>query len=262
MGRSPSKISQEVKRNYSKKKDRYHPWRATVLYITRRKNCKRKYESTQTLIIPDGDTKTLNEVLDFLNENARVIQNAERRERYSDRPEVITLSAEATEYLTAFAEGIEPKMKYEYAEIADWTGKLIGNTLRIAGILCRASTYRMTDFLYENDPLVFSGETMENAIRFGRYYLSHALAVFDAIPEESMHKHANRILNMIREKNLTEFNRRTAMHYCQSFKRVDEIQPVLDFLDDYGYIIRMPYKSVASRRPPLPRYTVNLSVLS
>lgn len=40
------------------------------------------YESTQTLIIPDGDTQALNKVLDFLNENARVIQNAERRERY------------------------------------------------------------------------------------------------------------------------------------------------------------------------------------
>lgn len=44
MGRSPSTISREVKRNYSKKKDRYHPWRATVLYIVRRKNCRRKYK--------------------------------------------------------------------------------------------------------------------------------------------------------------------------------------------------------------------------
>lgn len=42
LGRSPSSISREVKRNFSKKKKRYHPWRATVLYITRRKNCHRK----------------------------------------------------------------------------------------------------------------------------------------------------------------------------------------------------------------------------
>lgn len=43
MGRSPSTISREVKRNYSQQKDRYHPWRATVLYIIRRKNCVRRY---------------------------------------------------------------------------------------------------------------------------------------------------------------------------------------------------------------------------
>ena len=42
LGRSPSSISREVKRNYSYKKGRYHPWRTTVLYICRRKNCIRR----------------------------------------------------------------------------------------------------------------------------------------------------------------------------------------------------------------------------
>ena len=42
MGRNPSTISREVKRNWSKKANRYHPWRATVLYICRRKSCVRK----------------------------------------------------------------------------------------------------------------------------------------------------------------------------------------------------------------------------
>ena len=42
MGRSPSTISREVKRNWSKKKKRYNSWRATTLYIIRRRNCVRK----------------------------------------------------------------------------------------------------------------------------------------------------------------------------------------------------------------------------
>ena len=42
LGRSPSTISREVKRNYSQKKKQYHPWRATVLYILRRKKCVRR----------------------------------------------------------------------------------------------------------------------------------------------------------------------------------------------------------------------------
>lgn len=43
LGRAPSSVSREIKRNYSKKANRYHPWRATILYIHRRKNCVRKY---------------------------------------------------------------------------------------------------------------------------------------------------------------------------------------------------------------------------
>ena len=183
-------------------------------------------------------------------------------EEYPGKPNTITLSPEASALLTAFAEEIEPKMKAEYAEIADWVGKLVGNTLRIAGLLCRADVYRAPDFLSDDDPLTVSGGTMANAIRLGRYYLSHALAVYDAIPEAAMHRDANRILQMIRERNLAEFDRRTAMRYCRTFKTVAEIQPVLDFLEDYGYLARQPEKSYSGGRPPLPKYTVNPHVLS
>ena len=42
LGRSPSTISREIKRNWSRKKNRYHPWRATICYLHRRKRCVRK----------------------------------------------------------------------------------------------------------------------------------------------------------------------------------------------------------------------------
>ncbi len=104
---------------------------------------------------------------------------------------------------------------------------------------------------------------MDNAIRLGRYYLSHALAVYDAIPESAMYKNANRILKMLKEKGLTEFSRRDAMRYCQTFKRVDEIQPVLDFLEAYGYIASTENPPVYGRgRPTLPKYMVNPSISS
>jgi len=159
--------------------------------------------------------------------------------------------------LTDFADEIEPKLKAEYAEMADWVGKLVGNTLRIAGLLCRAGVYRAPEFLSSREPLVVDSATMANAIRLGRYYLNHAQAVYDVMPEDSLYKKAARILQMIEEKKLTEFDRRSAMRYCRTFKTVAEIQPVLDFLDDYGYIGRLPDKAFASGRPPLPKYAVN-----
>lgn len=184
-------------------------------------------------------------------------------EEYPARPEVITLSPEASKLLTTFAEEIEPKMKKEYAEIADWAGKLVGNTLRIAGLLCRADVYRAPEFLSENEALIVSGETMANAIRLGRYYLSHALAVYDAIPEATMYRQAEKIIQMIRERGLTAFSRRDAMRFCQTFKRVDEIQPVLDFLEDYCYIASVDNRPTYGKgRPVLPKYVVNPAVLS
>jgi IS30 family transposase len=42
LGRSPSTISREVKRNFGNSVNRYNSWRATSLYISRRKKCVRK----------------------------------------------------------------------------------------------------------------------------------------------------------------------------------------------------------------------------
>ncbi len=184
-------------------------------------------------------------------------------DEYPPRPEVITLSPEASELLAAFAEEIEPKLKTDYAEIADWAGKLVGNTLRIAGLLCRAGVYRASEFLNGNEPLTVSGGTMADAIRLGRYYLSHSMAVHDAIPQSVMYRQAEKILQTIRDRRLEKFTRRDAMRFCQSFKRVDEIQPVLDFLEDMGYIATMDIKQTYGKgRPSLPKYVTNPSVLS
>lgn len=42
LGRSPSTVSRELKRNWSKKKKRYHAWHAETCYRCRRKQCHRK----------------------------------------------------------------------------------------------------------------------------------------------------------------------------------------------------------------------------
>ena len=179
-------------------------------------------------------------------------------DEYTASPEIITLSPEADGMMAEFSQELEPKLIKEYAEIADWCGKLAGNILRIAGLLCRAQAYRSHDFLDHAEPLVVDGQTMLNAIRIGKYFLNHAQAIFNVLPENTMFQNANRILKMIKEKGFTEFNRRTAMRNCQIFKRVEEIQPVLDFLEDYGYIASIESPPTFGKgRPPMPKYIVN-----
>lgn len=148
----------------------------------------------------------------------RIVNMLEDFEKES--PEVITLSPEADVLLERFAQDLEPKLVREYAEIADWCGKLVGNVLRIAGLLCRAGVNRSYEFLKDDpEPLVVSEQTMKDAIRLGEYFLNHAQTVFNAMPENTLLKNAARVLKMLREKGLKEFNRRTAMRYCQTFKK-------------------------------------------
>lgn len=197
---------------------------------------------------------------DIYREYERCIKNL-LEDEYSSRPEIITLSPEADELLAEFADEIEPKLIREYSEIADWAGKLVGNTLRIAGLLCRAGSYRTHDLLDVPDELVVDETTINDAIRIGRYFLNHAQAAYSVLPEDAMYRKANLILEMIRENRFTEFDRRKAMRLCRSFKTVSEIQPVLDFLDDYGYIALRQNAAFSLGRPPLPRYEVNPWVL-
>lgn len=44
--------------------------------------CNDPYGSPFELIIPDGEPETIKEIIEYLNENARLTRNAERREAY------------------------------------------------------------------------------------------------------------------------------------------------------------------------------------
>ncbi len=179
-------------------------------------------------------------------------------DEYRPDEEVITLSPEADVLLAEFAQDLEPKLIKEYADMADWCGKLAGNVLRIAGLLCRAGCYRAHEFLDIPAPLVVDEQTMRSAIQLGRYFLNHALAVFNVLPENAMFQKAHTILKMLHEKGLKEFSRRDAMRNCRTFKTVDEIQPVLNFLEDYGYIAAFSLPPSSGKgRPPMPKYAVN-----
>ena len=179
-------------------------------------------------------------------------------DEYVMPPELITLTPEADHMLEAFANEIEADITKRFAEISDWAGKLVGNTLRIAGLLCRASVYRSHDFLVVPEPLRVDAAVMGNAIRIGRYFLAHVQNVFNVLPENVMTEKAGKILIAINDRQLKTFNRRDAMRLCRSFKTVADIQPVLDFLEDYGYIRRKePISFQNIGRPPCQTYEVH-----
>lgn len=218
---------------------------ARFLYCMPKSNVgRRKYYSTP---VPEDVAKRYEAVIRNMLED-----------EYPETPEIITLSPEADAALASFADELEPKLTNEYADISDWVGKLVGNTARIAALLCRASVYRSHDFLDEPEPLVISGEIMNNAIRIGRYYLEHAKAAFSLMGADNVVKQCKYVLNAVTSARLTEFTRRDIMRLCRSLKKVEDVQPVLDHLAEYGYIALKDSDTYSGKgRRPASIYLVN-----
>ncbi len=182
---------------------------------------------------------------------------------YGDEPEHIVLSQEADALIESFAEELEPKLKTDYSNISDWAGKLVGNILRISGLLCRASIYRSHDFLADDCELIVSEAVMKNAIDIGRYFIEHARAAFSLMGADEIIKLSRYVLSAIKNAGLAELTRRDVQRLCRSFKKADELQPVLDNLVDYGYLAVIDNERYTGKgRPPAVRYAVNPYVYS
>ena len=195
--------------------------------------------------------------IDIYNNYEKCIRNL-LEDEYEKEPELISLSPEADVIIESFAEELEPLLKTEFADISDWAGKLVGNVLRIAGLLCRASVYRCYDFLADGDELIVSKEIMENAICIGRYFIEHARAAFSLMGADETIKQSRYVLNAIKNAGLAEVTRRDVQRLCRSFKKADDLQPVLDNLVDYGYLSVIDTgKFTGKGRPPAMKYTVN-----
>ena len=172
-------------------------------------------------------------------------------------PEIIALSPDADKLLESFSGEVEAKLKQEYADMSDWAGKLVGAVLRIAGVLCRASVIR-TYFLEDPEPLVVTAEIMQNAIEIGRYYTEHSKAAFSLMGADTLAKQSQYVLDAICKNGLAEFTRRDIMRLCRSFKTADDVKPVLNHLEEYGYIAtKNGDVSTGKGRPAGQIYLVN-----
>ena len=187
-----------------------------------------------------------------------VLINGLLEEKENDKPELITLSAEADSLLEAYSNEVESKLKTEYADFADWAGKLVGAVLRIAGLLCRASALRFNVFDDEHAPLVVDETIMNKAIKIGRYFTEHTSAAFSLMGADMLVKQSEYVLDTICKNGLVEFSKRDIMRLCRTFKTADSIQPVLNHLIDYGYLaIKSNDAAAIKGRPTGQVYLVN-----
>lgn len=173
------------------------------------------------------------------------------------KEEPITLSGEATAVLEKLFRDTESRFQSDLSEIADWAGKYVGAVLRIAGLLHATQHHGFLDFTE------VSGETMENAVRIGEYFLEHAKAAYSLMGADPVNKHSEYLLGAIKREQISEFSRRDAMRLCRRFKTAESLQPVLNRLCEYGYIAPKPIEHAPGvGRRPSEVYLTNPSVLA
>jgi hypothetical protein len=149
---------------------------------------------------------------------------------------------------------IEPKLRPqgEYGLVVDWASKWVGSVLRIAGLLHVAERQGGTG-------LAIDEETMAAALEIGDYFRAHALAAFAEMGADPLVEDAVYVLAWIEREALTAFTKRDAHRGCQRFKKVAEVLPALDLLEQHGYVRRLepPPGPRPPGQPPSPTYLVN-----
>jgi len=172
-------------------------------------------------------------------------------------PHVLRLSSEAQGSVRHFEVWLEPQLS-EFGELGgmtDWAGKLAGAVGRIAGILHMA--------LMANTPSPWetpiSPETVERAIRIGRYLILHAQAAFAEMGADAVVEQAKTILRWIEHQNARHFTKRDVHQALRGrFKRVEELDAPLALLLSHGSISSRPEPTgTGPGRKPSPRFEVN-----
>jgi len=111
--------------------------------------------------------------------------------------------------------------------IRDWGSKLPGATLRMAGLLHAAIQPNLSNLSLE-----IAQPTIEIALMLGRVFISHALAVFRLISEDSDRLNAKRVLAWIVQQNSPQVSKRDCFRAHQHlFGKVEGLDAILRILE-------------------------------
>ena len=181
--------------------------------------------------------------------------------RNGEELHAIQLSDNAKRLFISHRSSVERDMRdggrFQY--MRDWTGKLPGQVIRIAGIL-HAAEYPVRPW---ETPL--SRDTLDQAITIGEYYIEHALAAFEQMGADPATEAGRHVLEWLVRTGTTEFSARQAHQALRGrYKRAHELAPAYAVLQERGYIVDLTALQAPHRRrvgrPGSTRYAVNPQV--
>jgi DNA-binding PadR family transcriptional regulator len=148
---------------------------------------------------------------------------------------ILQLSPSGRAELRNFEAEIEPQLAPfgDLGSMTDWAGKLLGAVARIAAIL------HISEHIHYPKPWEYQieRETIDRAIRIGRYLIPHARAAYAEMGADSVVDDALHILAWIQRKGINTFTKRELYQGTKGyFKRVSALEPALELLCEHGFI--------------------------
>jgi hypothetical protein len=176
-------------------------------------------------------------------------------------PRVLTLTEEAQALVAQLSARLEPELA-EFGRlggIQDWGAKLLGATLRIAGL------FHLAEHTGNETPweAPVGRSTVERAWAIGEYLIPHALAAFAEMGADPAVEDARYLLRWLARHvetgGQTSFTRREAHQGTKGrFKRVEALDAPLALLAAHGYVRRRAAPPPQGPgKPPSPTYDVN-----
>ncbi|MBL8600333.1 MAG: DUF3987 domain-containing protein [Myxococcales bacterium] len=174
------------------------------------------------------------------------------------RPHRIELDEDAQAHLTEWAREVEERLRDrgDLAVVADWGGKLVGATVRVAGLL-HAAEHSLT---LCDAPI--DGDTMERAIFLAKEYLvPHAVLAFEAMGETPAIANGRKLLAWAaRTKTASVGPRDVLKAFGGRGDRKGTIDPIIDVLKAHGWVREQESQKAAGRGRPAERWTIHPSV--
>lgn len=153
----------------------------------------------------------------------------------TEKPIILKLSTDANKELENFYNWLEPRLVDELDFMADWAGKLVGASLRIAGIL---HCMEYTNITYGCSVSI---NTMKKAIDISKYFLEHSKYAYMLMGTDKETQKAKYILKKLKkqEKSLLKRNEIATLCRSKDIKNANDIIKALDILVENGYILEL-----------------------
>ena len=172
-------------------------------------------------------------------------------------PARLTFTSDALDVLDPYEDAIEHRQApgADLAVTGPWAGKLVGNVIRVAGLL------HLAEHGSAGLRRAIGPDPIRSAIAIGDYFIAHARAVL--APRHGTVDDARYVLAYLRRQRLTAFSL-AELHRALNrdrFPTRDTVQDVLDVLTEHRWVTELPnLKPSGVGRKPSPRYVVHAAL--
>jgi replicative DNA helicase len=186
----------------------------------------------------------------------RVVTEGGELQRHSGPPRVLPLASDAVALLDPFRADLERRLGPggDLQPCQAYASKLPGEVVRIAAIL---------ELLADANADTVRADTIRAALVWGAFLLTHYRHTLGEASATVATKHARRLLDNLRRRNMRTFSQREAQQMLDLDR--DETETAIAILDDEGWtreLVAVDYGRTAEQiarggRPPGPRREVN-----